>query len=105
MQETNFLLLLNTQWNVSVSVSHTMPLSGLTPLALYYYNITSCTASGTCNTTGTYIVNESIRTIMHTMITVRDGALLQRARARAGRPVGFELIESTSAEDFTVKAP
>jgi TldD protein len=57
-----------------------------------------------CNTAGTFIVNETIRTIMHAMITVRDGALLQRARGRIGQPVGFELIESTSAEDFTVKA-
>lgn len=57
-----------------------------------------------CNTMGTYVVNESVRTIMHTMITVREGDLLQRARARVGQPIGFELVEKTDAEEFTIKA-
>jgi TldD protein len=57
-----------------------------------------------CNTQGTFVRKESIRTIMHTMIVASDGSVLQKARGRVGEPVGFELIERTSAEDFTVKA-
>lgn len=57
-----------------------------------------------CNTQGTFVRKESIRTIMSVMIVVRDGAILQKARGRVGEPVGFELIEATSAEDFTVKS-
>ncbi len=57
-----------------------------------------------CNTFGAYIENESIRTILHASITVKDGAMLQRSSARAGQPLGFELVEKTSAEEFTVKA-
>lgn len=57
-----------------------------------------------CNTMGTYVSKESIRTIMHAMIVARDGSLLQRGRGRIGAPVGFELVERTSADEFTVKA-
>ncbi len=57
-----------------------------------------------CNSLGTYIENETIRTIVHAMIVAKDNGLLQRGRARVGEPVGFELIERTSAEDFSVKA-
>lgn len=57
-----------------------------------------------CNTAGTYIESESIRTIMHANFVVRDGSLLQRGRGRVGEPVGFELVERTKPEDFTVNA-
>lgn len=57
-----------------------------------------------CNTQGTFVRKESIRTIMHTMIVATDGSILQKARGRVGEPVGFELIERTSAGDFTLKA-
>ena len=56
-----------------------------------------------CNTAGTYVEKETVRTIMHAMFVVTDGTVLQRARARVGEPVGFELVEKTPAEDFTVK--
>lgn len=57
-----------------------------------------------CNTLGACIVDESVRTFLSAMITAKDGSLLQRARARVGEPVGFELVEKTSAERFTEKA-
>ena len=56
------------------------------------------------NTMGTFVENESIRTIMHAMIVVRDGNLLQKGRARVGQPVGFELVEATSPDEFASKA-
>lgn len=57
-----------------------------------------------CNTAGTCIENEVIRTIVYATMVAKDGNLLQRGSARVGRPVGFELIEATSAEEITVKA-
>lgn len=57
-----------------------------------------------CNTAGTYIENEIIRTSVYAIVVARDGSLLQRGSARIGRPIGFELIEGTSAEELTVKA-
>ena len=57
-----------------------------------------------CNSAGTYIEIESIRTILHSNFVVKDGTLLQRGRSRVGEPVGFELIERITPEDFTLKA-
>lgn len=57
-----------------------------------------------CNTQGTLISKQSIRTIVHNMMVVREGSMLQKARGRVGEPVGFELIERTGAQDFTVKS-
>jgi len=57
-----------------------------------------------CNTMGTLITEETIRTFLSTVITVKDGKLLQKSRARVGEPIGFELLEKTSSEEFTVKA-
>jgi len=57
-----------------------------------------------CNTMGTCVRKESIRTIVHCRIVARDGNILQRAAARIGEPVGFELIERVKPEDFTVKS-
>ncbi|MDD5340257.1 MAG: fibronectin type III domain-containing protein, partial [Candidatus ainarchaeum sp.] len=38
----------------SYSTHHVINLTGLTPLALYYYNVTSCTVTDICSTTGPY---------------------------------------------------
>ena len=57
-----------------------------------------------CNTAGAYVQEETVRTIMHAVFVVTDGTILQRARARVGEPVGFELVEKTRSEDFTLKA-
>lgn len=56
-----------------------------------------------CNTQGTFVSKESIRTMMNTRIVARDGSVLQKASSRVGEPVGFELVERTSAEEFAVK--
>ena len=57
-----------------------------------------------CNTFGTYIEKESIRTIMYALVVVKDGPILQRARERVGEPIGFELVEKTDAGGFAGKA-
>jgi TldD protein len=57
-----------------------------------------------CNTMGTLVTEETIRTFLSTVITVKDGSLLQKARSRVGEPIGFELLEKTGSEEFTVKA-
>ncbi|MHB9036861.1 MAG: TldD/PmbA family protein [Armatimonadota bacterium] len=57
-----------------------------------------------CNTFGSYIQTETIRTRAYALIVARDGSLLQRGTKVIGAPKGFELIESTSAEDFSLKA-
>ncbi len=57
-----------------------------------------------CNTAGTYIENESIRTILHAVMVASDGTMLQRGAARVGEPGGFELVERTPAEELSVKA-
>ncbi|MCE5313482.1 MAG: TldD/PmbA family protein [Armatimonadota bacterium] len=57
-----------------------------------------------CNTFGTYIETEIIRTRMTSMVVARDGSLLQRGSKVVAAPRGFELVESTSAQDFTLKA-
>ena len=43
-----------TVTNVSTGTAHLVSLSGLVNNTLYYYNVTSCDASGNCNTSGTY---------------------------------------------------
>ncbi len=57
-----------------------------------------------CNTQGTFVHKESIRTIVHTNIVARDGSILQKASNRVGEPIGFELIERVTPEEFTVKS-
>ena len=61
-------------------------------------------AETVCNTQGTCVYKESIRTIMHTRIVARDGDILQKASTRIGEPVGFELVERVTPEEFTVKS-
>jgi TldD protein len=57
-----------------------------------------------CNSYGTYIEQEMIRTFLHALIVARDGSVLQRGKARVGACGGFELVERTSADEFSVKA-
>lgn len=57
-----------------------------------------------CSTMGACISDESVRTFLAAVITAKDGSVLQRSRARVGEPIGFELVEKTTAEEFTVKA-
>ncbi len=57
-----------------------------------------------CNTFGVDVSQESVRTILSCMFVARNGSILQKGRSRAGSPGGFELVESTNAEGFSIKA-
>jgi len=56
------------------------------------------------NTRGTLVSTESVRTMIWHAITAQDGALRQRGRELRGRQSGFELVEETPAQEFSVKA-
>ncbi len=57
-----------------------------------------------CNTRGTLVSSESVRTMVWHAITTQDGAVRQRGSELRGRQAGFEVVEETVAEEFSVKA-
>jgi TldD protein len=57
-----------------------------------------------CNTAGTLIEQETIRTGLATAMTVSDGPIRQMAHERFSEQVGFELLDRISVQDFTEKA-
>jgi len=57
-----------------------------------------------CNTFGTLVDTETIRTRLQVVIVARDGGVLQRGTEVVGSPAGFELVERTSPEEFSIKA-
>jgi TldD protein len=57
-----------------------------------------------CNTRGTLVSSESVRTLVWHAITARNGSLLQRAREIQGEQAGFELVEATPADELSGKA-
>ncbi len=57
-----------------------------------------------CNTRGSMISTESVRTILWHMITTQNGSVRQRGREVRARQAGFELIEETPAAEFSAKA-
>jgi TldD protein len=57
-----------------------------------------------CNTFGTLVENNVVRTLVSTMIVAKDGSIRQRGTARIGRLAGFELVEQIDPEEFTRKA-
>ncbi len=57
-----------------------------------------------CNTRGTLVSSERVRTLVWHTITARDGSVLQRGREIRGEQAGFELVEATPAEELSVKA-
>jgi TldD protein len=57
-----------------------------------------------CNTFGTLVESNSVRTLMGATFVVRDGDVLQRGSARVGRMEGFELVERINPEKFNLKA-
>ncbi len=57
-----------------------------------------------CNTRGTLVSSESVRTILWHAITAQNGAIRQRAAEVRAAQSGFELIEATPAKDFSAKA-
>jgi TldD protein len=57
-----------------------------------------------CNTAGTLIEQETIRTAIATAMTAVEGSVRQMAHERFSEQVGFELLDRISSEDFTEKA-
>ncbi len=57
-----------------------------------------------CNTRGTLVSMESVRALVWHAITAQCGSVRQQARELRARQCGFELIESTPAEELAGKA-
>jgi TldD protein len=57
-----------------------------------------------CNTRGTLVSSEFVRTMVWHAVTARNGSIRQRAREMRAGQAGFELIEATAANDFSAKA-
>jgi len=57
-----------------------------------------------CNTRGTLVSSEFVRTLVWHAITARNGSVLQRAREIQGEQAGFELVEATPADELSGKA-
>jgi TldD protein len=57
-----------------------------------------------CNTRGTLVSTESVRTMIWHAVTARNGSVRQRASERRARQSGFELVEETPGSDFSAKA-
>ena len=57
-----------------------------------------------CNTRGACVSSDTVRTMVWHAITTRDGAVRQQAFETRARQCGFELIESTPAEELSVPA-
>ncbi|MCL5103880.1 MAG: TldD/PmbA family protein [Armatimonadetes bacterium] len=57
-----------------------------------------------CNTFGAHIETETVRTRLYSLFVVKDGGLLQRGTKVIGSPGGFEVVERTDAEEFSLKA-
>ena len=57
-----------------------------------------------CNTYGTLVENEYVRTHTYIMVVTKEGALRQRASEHDAIVGGFELIRRIEPENFSVKA-
>ena len=57
-----------------------------------------------CNTRGTLVSSESVRTMVWHAVTTQDGSMRQRAREIRAQQAGFELVEATPAEELSGKA-
>jgi len=57
-----------------------------------------------CNTAGTLIEQETIRTALQTAMTAVEGPVRQMAHEHFSEQVGFELLDRISSKDFTEKA-
>jgi len=64
----------------------------------------SWTRETICNTAGTLIEQETIRTTVQTAMTAVEGPVRQMAHERFSEQVGFELLDRISSKDFTEKA-
>jgi TldD protein len=63
----------------------------------------SWTRETICNTAGTLIEQETIRTTIGTAMTAVEGSVRQMAHKRFSEQVGFELLDRISSKDFTEK--
>ncbi|MCJ7821891.1 MAG: TldD/PmbA family protein, partial [Armatimonadetes bacterium] len=57
-----------------------------------------------CNTRGTLVSSETVRTMVWHAITTQRGDLRQRGMEYWGRQAGFEVVEETTAKELSVKA-
>ncbi|MFC1672374.1 TldD/PmbA family protein, partial [Planctomycetota bacterium] len=57
-----------------------------------------------CNTAGTFVEQETIRTSIATMMTAADGDIRQAATERFTEQAGMELLDRIGAEELTEKA-
>jgi len=57
-----------------------------------------------CNTRGTLVSSEAVRTMVWHAITAQDGSVRQRGRELRGEQRGFELVEATPAQELSVRA-
>jgi len=57
-----------------------------------------------CNTRGTFLEMESVRTQLGASMTAQDGEVRQRAGERRGRQCGYELIDRLTPETISVAA-
>jgi TldD protein len=63
----------------------------------------SWTRETICNTAGTLIEQETIRTTIGTAMTAVEGSVRQMAHKRFSEQVGFELLDRISSKEFTEK--
>ena len=57
-----------------------------------------------CNSRGTLVETESVRTSIGAHVTAQDGDVRQSGSERRGRQHGYELLDQISPEDVSVKA-
>lgn len=57
-----------------------------------------------CNTRGALVSSETVRTVIWHAITTQDGSVRQQARELKAGQCGFELVETTPADELSVKA-
>jgi TldD protein len=57
-----------------------------------------------CNTRGTYLETESIRTMVGASMTALDGDVRQQAGERRGEQCGYELIDRLTPDEVSAKA-
>lgn len=69
---------------------------------LMYYDMVQ--KETVCNTFGTFVESNSVRTLLSATFVVRDGNVLQRGTTRTGRLEGYELVERVDPEKFSRKA-
>ncbi|MBN1459447.1 MAG: TldD/PmbA family protein [Armatimonadetes bacterium] len=57
-----------------------------------------------CNTWGSMVSMETVRTLVWHAVTTQNGSIRQRGREIRAGQAGYEMVEATTAEGFSVKA-